>query len=258
MDSLFQEIIIIVIGSAFFLLVAVGIIILILVYQKRQLRYILEKAELKNQFQHELMKTRLEARDETLNKISKELHDNIGQLLSSSLVLISVTERELKEPNETLQMAGEGLSKAIQELRALSKSLNTQWLEKFSLFENLNAEAARLNASKEFTMSVSHPETISLSADQQLMLFRIVQEAFQNSLKHSRANHIQIKAEQIGKEFYIAVKDDGSGFDVTDTVKQGLGMTNMRNRAALMGGSASWKSDETGTDVLIQLPLSDK
>lgn len=254
MDNLRQEIVIILIASAFFLLVAVGIIILILFYQKKQLLNRLENINLQNQFQQELMKTRLEARDETLDKMSKELHDNVGQLLSSSLVLINVAKRS-SEPQESLQMAGEGLSKAIQELRALSKSLNSEWLEKFDLFENLRAEAARLNASREFTMTVSHPDAIPLSADRQLMVFRIVQEAVQNALKHGQADHINVLAEKSDTHLNVAIEDDGTGFDVNDSHQQGLGMTNIRNRATVLGGKATWKSDEKGTSVLIQLPL---
>jgi Signal transduction histidine kinase len=255
--DLSKEVAIILIGCGFFLMVAVGIVILILIYQKRQLRFIHEKAELRNQFQQELMMARLEARDETLNKISKELHDNIGQLLSSSLVLIGVAKRTLSEKSEPLQLAGEGLTSAIQELRSLSKSLNSEWLEKFNFIENLNNEVLRLNASKEFKLTVSHPEIISLSPDRQLMLFRIVQEAIQNSIKHSGSEHINVRAMQSEKELGVTIEDDGKGFDATSE-SVGLGMTNMRNRATVMGGAVFWKSSDRGTSVSIQLPITVK
>jgi signal transduction histidine kinase len=256
MDSLSQEITIIVIASAFFLMVAIGIIIIILIHQKKQLRYIYEKQELQNQFQKELLKTRLEVHDETLDKLSKELHDNIGQLMSTAKVLIGTARRTLPDSLETLQLAGDTVSTAIGEIRALSKSLNTDWLEKFDFFENLRTEAARINASKEYTMSIFHPERIDMVIDQQLMLFRIVQEAFQNSLKHGKADHINIKVEQNERDHLsVIIEDDGNGFDVHDITRHGLGMTNIKNRAAIMGGTAVWKSGEKGTSVLIKLPL---
>jgi signal transduction histidine kinase len=256
MDSLSQEITIIVIASAFFLMVAIGIIIIILIHQKKQLRYVYEKQELQSQFQKELLKTRLEVRDETLDKLSKELHDNIGQLMSTAKVLIGTARRNLPDSLETLHLAGETMTTAITELRMLSKSLNTDWLEKFSFFENLRTEAARINASKEYTMSVSYPESIDMVTDHQLMLFRIVQEAFQNSLKHGMASHINIKVEQNERNHLsVIIEDDGKGFDVQDTSRLGLGITNIKNRAAIMGGTAVWKSGKKGTSVFIELPL---
>src|SRR5688572_31980110 len=100
-----QEVTLIVIGSFFFLLVAIGIIILVLVYQKKQLRFIYEKRQLKNQFQEELLKSRLEAQEETLTNLSREIHDNIGQLVSSAKMLVGVASRKLPDVGDTLHQA---------------------------------------------------------------------------------------------------------------------------------------------------------
>ncbi len=254
MDILSQEITIIVVGSAFLLLVAVGMIVLFLVYQKRQLKLLLEKKELSNQFQRELLKTRLEAQEETLNQLGEDLHDNIGQLLSSSKFLIGVAERS-DTPSATLQMADDTISKAIRELRAMSKALNTEWLEKFSLIENLQTETDRISASRELAVTLQHPPSIDMPVDRQMMLFRIVQEALQNSIKHGKASHVSIMAEQQEKDLHVSIADNGKGFDVNDASIHGVGVTNIKHRAKLMGGTALWKSDREGTSVIIQLPL---
>jgi signal transduction histidine kinase len=254
MDILSQEITIIVVATFFFLLVGVGIIVLFLIYQKRQLRYILEKKELSNQFQRELLKTRLEAQEETLSQLGVDLHDNIGQLLSSSKFLIGVAERS-EAPAATLQLADETISKAIYELRAMSKALNTEWLERFNLIENLQTESDRITASKELSVSFQHPPTINMPADRQMMLFRIVQEALQNSIKHSKASHISIVAKQEDNNLEVSIIDNGKGFDVDNVAIQGVGVTNIRHRAQLMGGKAQWNSNSEGTTVFIQLPI---
>ena len=254
MDILSQEITIILVGSTFFLLVAVGIIVLLLIYQKKQLQFILEKRELSSQFQKELLTTRLEAQEETLNQLSREMHDNVGQLLSSAKLLIGVTRRGLATPMEELQLAEETVAKAINELRAMSKSLNRDWLEKFNFIENLNAEADRINATKEFEMALHHPETIHLPSEHQLVLFRIVQEVFQNSLKHGKASQIKISVVQHENLVYVEVADNGKGFDVADTSRVGVGMINIKNRAQMLGGSAQWQSSESGTLVTVQIP----
>jgi signal transduction histidine kinase len=253
MDILSQEITIIVVATFFFLLVGVGIIVLFLIYQKRQLRYILEKKELSNQFQRELLKTRLEAQEETLSQLGVDLHDNIGQLLSSSKFLIGVAERS-EAPAATLQLADETISKAIYELRAMSKALNTEWLERFNLIENLQTESDRITASKELSITLQHPASIDMPVDRQIMLFRIVQEALQNSIKHAKASMVSIVAEQKDNTLEVSITDNGKGFDVNNVAIQGVGVTNIRHRAQLMGGIATWNSSSEGTTVLIQLP----
>jgi signal transduction histidine kinase len=255
MDSLTQEITIIVVGSAFFLLVAIGIIVLFLIYQKRQLQFILEKQELNNQFQKELLTTRLEAQEETLNQLSRELHDNIGQLLSSAKLLIGVTRRSLPQPLEELQLAEDTVSKAITELRSMSKALNKDWLEKFNFIENLSAEAKRINATNEFEMTINHPAIIHLPSERQLVLFRIVQEAFQNSLKHGKAKQIKISVHQIDLSLTVMIEDNGSGFDAKNIGQQGVGMINIKNRAQMLGGKVEWLSNPSGTSVAIQIPI---
>jgi signal transduction histidine kinase len=217
------------------------------------LRYILEKKELSNQFQRELLKTRLEAQEETLNQLGVDLHDNIGQLLSSSKLLIGVAERS-DDPSATLQLADETISKAIYELRAMSKALNTKWLERFNLIENLQAESDRVTASKVLSVTLQHPLAIDMPADRQMMLFRIVQEAIQNSIKHAKASLISIVAKQEDDTLEVSITDNGKGFDVNNVAIQGVGVTNIRHRAQLMGGIATWNSSSEGTTVSIQLP----
>jgi signal transduction histidine kinase len=255
MDSLSQEVIIIVIGCAFFLLVAIGIIILILIYQKKQLHFIYEKKELQNQYKEEILRSQIEAQEKTLGNLSKEIHDNIGQLLSSAKMLLGVAVRKMPDVGDTLQQSEESLSKAINELRALSKSLNSQWLEKFNLIENLEGEANRINSSGEISMTVTNEGNFEMTKDRQLMLFRMVQEAFQNSLKHGKATYIYVDVKLHDGQIHVSVQDNGTGFDPTDDTKHGFGMLNMKHRAMVMGGQAEWKSGSTGTTVTIQTPL---
>jgi two-component system, NarL family, sensor kinase len=251
-----QEVTLIVIGSFFFLLVAIGIIILVLVYQKKQLRFIYEKRQLKNQFQEELLKSRLEAQEETLTNLSREIHDNIGQLVSSAKMLVGVASRKLPDVGDTLHQADQSLSQAMNELRAISKSLSTEWLEQFNFYENLQNEAGRVSTSGEITIHVSHEGAIALSKERQLILFRMVQESIQNAIKHSRASNIYIKANPKEDNLVISIEDNGDGFDVNDSNKQGIGMNNIKHRAALIGGEVQWRSDNKGTKVSIIIPQS--
>ncbi|HCZ34886.1 MAG TPA: hypothetical protein DHV26_03065 [Cytophagales bacterium] len=255
MDSLSQEVYIIVIGCAFFLLVATGIIFLVLIYQKRQLRFLMDKQELENRYSEELLKTRIETQEQTLNTISREIHDNIGQLLNSSKTLLVAHQRKTNSSGAELTNAEEQLGHAIQELRALSRSLSGEWLERFNFYENLNTETARINAVNGVKVKLNLPASIPMVKERQLVLYRMVQEAFQNSLKHSGGNVIHITARQNDSHIAISIADNGKGFNTADHT-QGFGMNSITQRAKLMGGTARWVSDNTGTGVHIEVPLT--
>jgi signal transduction histidine kinase len=254
MDTLSQEITIIAVGCLFLLVVAIGIIIIVLVYQKRQLHHILEKKQLQSQYAQELLKARLEAHEETLTQLSKELHDNLGQLLNSSKLLVSVAKQ--KYTDEAIDMAHETLTVALQELRGLTKALDSEWLERFDFVQNLRAEAQRINTSKNLVMTLEHPDQLTMPKDRQLVLFRMVQEVFQNALKHAHASHIRVSARQNDHDIEVEVIDDGQGFPATAVPAGGLGIQNIKHRTSLMGGVVEWLSGPTGTRVRIQLPLS--
>ncbi len=252
-----QEILVTLMAGTGLLLFLVFIIAAI-AYQNRKHAHLMNMQGLKHEMEMEILKSRLETQEETMIQIGRELHDNIGQLMNSSKLFVGITKRGLGQPIDELNMAEETISKAIVELRALSKSLNKDWLEKFNFIENISAEAKRINATKQFEMSVSHPEGIDLPVERQLILFRIVQEAIQNSLKHGQASKLQITARQQDSMLTVAVEDNGKGFDLTDSAKPGFGMTSIKHRASLMRGTAQWTSSNKGTCVKIHIPLNEQ
>lgn len=256
MESLSQEVYIIVIGCAFFLVVATGIIFLVLIYQKRQLRFLMDKQELESRYSQELLKIRIETQEQTLNTLSREIHDNIGQLLNSSKTLLAAHQRKVNNTAPEIQSAEQQLSRAIHELRALSRSLNGEWLERFNFYENLNTETARINAVDGVQIKLDLPAVIPMLPERQLILYRMVQEALQNALKHSGGNLIQITAHQNDSHLAIKIADNGKGFDAAENHTQGFGMNSITQRARLMGGTAHWVSDNTGTEVHVEVPLT--
>jgi len=206
-------------------------------------------------FSQQLLQSQIETQEETFSTIGKELHDNIGQLLNSTKLLIGVTQRTLKEHPDTLKIADETLGTAIHELRALSKSMNKEWLQQFNLLENLDTEVKRINATDGMQLHFSPIGNIPFKNDEQIILFRIVQEALQNAIKHANAKNIHINFTENASLFSISIVDDGQGMMENYPTKSGTGITNMRYRAELLGGNIQWQSDKKGTSVIIQLPI---
>lgn len=243
----------IVVVSAIFTLVASFVIAYILYFKKRKATLIAEKAKLAEAFQQQLLKAQLEVQETTYSTLAKELHDNIGQLLSTAKMLLGLTERNLENPPDTLLTANATIGEAIQGIRGLSKSIDRDWLEQFSFIDNLKGEIARINIGRKVTVTLVHTGTLFLTAEAQIILFRMVQEAIQNAIKHGNPVGIAIAVAGTDNNLNIKISDDGAGFDI-QTQQEGMGLTNMKYRAQVIGGSIGWESAPgKGTEVSINV-----
>ena len=254
--STINIVIIVVFITCIFFIAAASLLIYVRLYNERKRKHLEEKKMMSGEFEKQLMQSQLETREETFHQLGEELHDNIGQLLNSTKLLIGVAQRSIPDPPDTLITANETLAKAIQELRSLSKSLNKEWLEQFNFLENLQAEISRINSAKTIHLRLTSPDSLPLQADQQIILFRIVQEVLQNAIKHADAQNIFINITKVFTALTITISDDGSGFNESGSAN-GVGLLNIRHRTNLLGGSVLWQSSkDKGTVVIIQLPVN--
>lgn len=257
MSDKYQEVLAVLIAGIATFLVLTGIVVFILLfYQKKRFRHRQQYLELQSSIQQELLKTQLESQEAAFRQIGEELHDNVGQLLSSTKILLAITERSLPEVPDTLHTASETLAKAIKDLRALSKSLNREWLEKFNLIDNLRMEADRINVARMVHVQLdASVAVLPLRPESQVMLFRVIQEAIQNAIKHAGAAAIDIIIDAGDQVIDVWVTDNGCGFVVTEEACRGLGLLNMEHRTRLLGGRIHWQSEPgLGTKVSISLP----
>lgn len=246
---------IVVIITIILLVVAIFILLYVGLYNKRKRKYEEEKSRMAVEFEKQLLQSRIEMQEATYSAVSKELHDNVAQLLSSSRMLLGLTERAIPNPPDTLLTANATLEKAILELRSLSKSLDKEWLEQFNFTENLQAETARINASGAIQAKFLQEQELFLPPDEQLLLFRIVQEAIQNAVKHANPKNIIITLGRRDDQYFICISDDGKGFEPDK--QAGMGLANMKQRTALLGGVIDWQTKTgKGTSVTILLPLN--
>ncbi|RFS27013.1 hypothetical protein DVR12_04310 [Chitinophaga silvatica] len=242
------------------LVVIMGLVVIaaIISYKKKQDAHLHQLKLMKEEYNKQLMWSQIEMQEEAFAHLGQELHDDIGQLLSSTKLLINVTQRNMAEVPETLLTAEETLSTAIQHLRALSKSFSRQWLDQFSLIENLRVEIDRINASKAITIKFSHDLLVlPLQSEPQIILFRIIQEAIQNCIKHAKPQIIDISMRESNQQLIVIIADDGGGFDKNSMSNKGLGIRNMQHRTRLLQGEISWEvTTAGGTAVMISLPLA--
>lgn len=242
-------------GVFILLLLSGGIIYFILSYNKKQQLYRKEIQLRELQFSQQLLQSQIETQENTMAAIGRELHDNVAQLLSSTKMLIGFTQKKIDNTSEILVIAEQTLGKAIDELRNLSKSLSRDWLQKFDCIENLQAEIMRLNHANEICFKFTYTGSLLLCTDEQIILFRVLQESLQNIIKHARASEVKIEITQSVNSVAISVCDNGVGFS-SENISKGLGIINMKNRVLSLNGTINWINLEPcGTGVLINIPI---
>lgn len=249
----------IVTGSIVLLLLVLFIIIFLVFYQKRQLSNLKEKQLMKTQFEQEILQTQIEIQEQTLKTISQEIHDNIGQVLSlAKLNLNTVGSMNDAIAQTKIDSTKDLVSKAINDLRDLSRSLYGDKMAEVGLDETIANELKILQNTGQFkTYLKITGETYKLEPQKEMVLYRIVQEALHNSVKHAKAKNINVQLNYKTAVFNLIIRDDGIGFNVAalQSSQTGIGLKSMQSRAALIGGTFSFRSSENnGTSISIEIP----
>lgn len=211
---------------------------------------------MKSQFEQELLQTQIEIQEQTLKTISQEIHDNVGQVLSLAKLNLNTFEAN---PEGKLKNTKELVSKAINDLRDLSRSLHGDKIAEIGLQEALTNELRVLQNTGQFETQLKVTgETYKLEPQKEMVLYRIVQEALHNSVKHAKAARLQVFVNYQPALFILTITDDGRGFDLSGLQfsKTGIGLKSMNNRAALIGGKFSIDSAAgKGTSISIEIPV---
>ncbi|PTQ99714.1 histidine kinase [Mucilaginibacter yixingensis] len=235
-----EVIIIVIAGTIMLLLLGIFIISFLFFYQNKHNLHIAEQEQLRAAYSQEMLTTRLEVQEQTLNHISQELHDNIGQVLSFIKLNLGTTgSLEEKVKQKKIDESRDLLSQVIADLRSLAKSLSFQQIVEHGLLKAINTEVDRVNKSGLLTIDIqASGEPYSLGEQRELVLFRIFQEGLNNTLKYAHARKLSIRLMYAPELFNLTIADDGVGFS-TDTTKNqhGSGLKNMESRAALIGAT---------------------
>jgi two-component system, NarL family, sensor kinase len=253
----------ILLGTFVFLLLGIFILMILVVYRSRRNKMLIEKKEMESQFSQSLLQSQLEIHEQTLKTISQEIHDNVGQVLTLAKLNLSTTAIADEAAAEKIKTSHQLISKAIQDLRDLSRSLNTDYVEEMGLIRSIEYELDMLKKTETIETSFAiEGKTVRLDKQKELILFRIVQEAIHNTIKHAAATNLAVDVYFNDHNMMIKVKDNGKGFDLsplnnTADTSFGLGLKNMNNRATLIGAKFLMESQTgQGTMVTIELPFN--
>lgn len=233
--------ILIISASATILIFCLSLIILFILFQRRRESYL-----------QQITQTRIEVQEQTLRNISWEIHDNIGQILSTiSIYTHSLVNSAPQQMLPKIKESQELVEKAIVEVRALSKALNTDYVKNIGLLESIKTEMSRFQRLKFMKTDFQiKGQPYRLNEETELIILRILQEFFSNTLKHSQATRLELLFEYTPQEFKIKVRDNGKGFEQKQIF--GTGLINMKNRAKVIGASLNIDSGfDKGTTLTL-------
>lgn len=230
------------ISIIFFIL---AVFVVYLVYQVYQNNYRVRLMKLENeivqkQFDHQLLEAQMEVQESTLKRLSSEIHDNVGQLLSvARLTLSSIDPANAKQEQQLVQTSSI-IQQSLIALRALAHSMYAGNLLDQGLKAALTAELDRLEKTAAFEIHFSvRGEVPEQPMMHELLAFRIFQELMVNVIKHADATQIMTELTYTADSWTLELSDNGKGFDLAAQLanRSGLGLQNMIRRAESMGGS---------------------
>ncbi|WP_341840302.1 sensor histidine kinase [Chitinophaga caseinilytica] len=248
----------IILANLVVLIFVAGTIVFIYQFRQKRMKHEMEKTGLRERHLLELVNTQLAVQHDTMQHIGSEIHDSVGQKLTLAVLYARqlVQGRQFPELEEKVERIGNIVNESLEELRQLSRTLNNPALSQNDLLALLQHECRQVNAAGicQASLEVSAP-SIPMAASVKHIVFRIVQEFMQNSLKHAQCQRLHIQVQQ-ENGLRIEAADDGVGFD-TSQPPRGIGLGNMKRRALQIGATLELHSSPgAGTRLTLQLPAT--
>jgi signal transduction histidine kinase len=264
MQNRTNDIVIFLIGSTLLILVLISFIITILyLYRKKQAVFNQSLDALKLTYDKNLLSTQVEIQESTFQHISREIHDNITlELTLAKLKLHTVRLNNTAEAEDLINETLVILSSVITDLSDISKSLDSDIITNQGLIKAIEKEIEKIQGIKSVAIDMQVTgEPIFLDAKKELIIFRIVQESFNNILKHAKARSVQLELYYNFDHIEVTIADDGIGFTAavnkTDS-RAGAGLKNIKARADMFNGTVAITGiPGKGTNVVVSIPYSE-
>ena len=235
------------------------VVLFFIAFQRRKNKFLVERLEAQQRFQEELANSQLVIQEQTFKNIAWELHDNVGQLLSVANLqlhmLINVSSENMKGQ---IQETKDAIVATVEEVRSLSKTMNTEVILNNGFVKSVQVELERFNRLNflQADLKIEGDDDQSIKNEDEIIIFRILQEFFSNVIKHARANKLFVHLYYKKDVLEINVVEDGVGFN-TSRNSHSSGLRNMKSRAKLLGAQFQLKSSiGDGTQLQLIYPYT--
>jgi signal transduction histidine kinase len=202
----------------------------------------------------------IESQEQERARIGRELHDDINQRLSMLVILLEQLRNNPTEINARLQELQEEALAISSDVQALSHELHASKLEYLGVVSGMKSWCREFGERQKMKIDFSSQVSGHLPFEIGLCLFRVLQEALHNIVKHSGVNRAEVRLVEQANEVQLTVRDSGRGFDLEKAKRgRGLGLTSMDERLQLLNGrlhiqSKAWE----GTTIHARVPLNAK
>jgi signal transduction histidine kinase len=249
-----EIILIICILTAVIIIFIVGLLLFVSQLKSRRLLHEKEKANIDKQHKLDLLNNQLQVQQQTMQYIGSEIHDSVAQKLT--LAILYSRKLEYEHSNQYIATRQQNISNIIndslEELKDLSRTLSNYNIQDKELSDLINIESRKIT-----TTGVCRVESIidynrPLPFIVKSSVLRIIQEFIQNSVKHSDCNLIKINVSEKQNGLSILLVDNGKGFDTDSTQSNGIGLSNMKRRTKLIGGTFDLNS-RAGSGTTLEL-----
>ncbi|WP_271765528.1 sensor histidine kinase [Aquimarina algiphila] len=249
---------IIIIGMVVIFLLSLSVIIFFILYQRRLLAQQQKHQKIESDYQKELLKTSILSQEEERTRIAKELHDDVGAMLTTTKLYFGQITPELP-PDELKDIAKKTsgfLDDMIHSVRSISQDLRPVVLEKLGLIEAIQSLVQTINESGKIAAGFQNNTVKTIIKTKELNIYRIVQELVTNTLKHAEATTIKIQLKNDKNVLVILYEDDGKGLKGENMLhKKGLGLKNIESRLSVLSGTSQFINKSKGMKVKVEIPI---
>jgi len=216
----------------------------------------------RKQMERKILNAIIDTEEKNKERFAKDLHDGLGELLSTISIYLNMLRSEKTEPAEKdniLDFTKGLVNEAIQNTKEIAYNLMPDSISRFGLIGAIKAHSERISKTGLVTINFNHHADIKkLNGDLEVTLFRVVKELINNTLKHAKADTININLDREENLIVLKFNDNGQGFDVESTLSQnlqkGLGLSNLISRVKAINGTFKIDSKKGyGTSVLIKV-----
>lgn len=207
-------------------------------------------------FQRRLTEQVIRAQEREREVIGRELHDNVNQVLTTVKLYLELAQSDKAASDTLLPRCVGYVQDSINEIRKLSRDLSAPTLGTRSLIDSVEALVDMIRSSAGLRMILRHNmQRGALPMDMKLAVYRILQEQFNNIVRHARATKVLVTLYQQGDTLVVTVKDNGQGFDLAQQ-SQGIGINNMISRAKVFEGRLTIDSAPgKGCTLQVSIPI---